>query len=95
MRVHGIRDSFRVEAHPLSSDKPRLLIAHYHPQMSGEYTIFVRWSGVHVPGSPFTVLIREGHSHTLTHIFCYCIIIQLHYKLNSVFVGCGYVKCVV
>lgn len=60
VRVHGIRDAFKVEAHPVSDNKPRLLIAHYYPRMSGEYTIFVRWSGVHVPGSPFTVLIMEG-----------------------------------
>ena len=66
VRVHGIRDAFRIEAHPVSVDKPRLLAAHYNPQMSGEYTIFVRWSGVHVPGSPFTVLIREGPSPQLT-----------------------------
>lgn len=60
VRVHGIRDSFKVEAHPVSSDKPRLLLAHYYPTMPGEYTIFVRWSGVHVPGSPFTVLIKNA-----------------------------------
>ena len=60
VRVHGIRDSFKVEAHPVSSDKPRFLLAHYYPTISGEFTIFVRWSGVHVPGSPFTVVIREG-----------------------------------
>jgi filamin len=60
VRVHGIRDSFKVEAHPVSSDKPRLLLAHYYPTISGEFTIFVRWSGVHVPGSPFTVVIREA-----------------------------------
>ena len=60
LRVHGIRDSFKIEAHPVSIEKPRLLAASYHPAVSGEYTIFVRWSGVHVPGSPFTILIREG-----------------------------------
>ena len=63
VRVHGIRDSFKIEAHPVSADKPRLLSASYHPTLSGEYTIFVRWSGVHVPGSPFTILIREGMYH--------------------------------
>ena len=60
VRVHGIRDSFKVEANSVSENKPRLLLAHYYPMIPGEYTIFVRWSGSHVPGSPFTVHIKSG-----------------------------------
>lgn len=60
VRVHGIRDSFKVEANPVSENRPRLLLAHYYPTIPGEYTIFVRWSGSHVPGSPFTVHIKSG-----------------------------------
>ncbi len=59
IRVHGLKDSFKIEAHPLSEDDPRTLITTYNPRLVGEYTVFVRWSGVHVPGSPFTVQIRQ------------------------------------
>ena len=59
IRVHGLKDSFKIEAHPLSEDDPRTLITTYNPKLVGEYTIFVRWSGVHVPGSPFTVKVKQ------------------------------------
>ena len=68
MRVHGIRDSFKIEANPVSEGKPRLLLAHYYPRMTGQYTVFVRWSGVHVPGSPFTVFIKGGIYLKPSHI---------------------------
>lgn len=59
IRVHGIRDAFKIEAAPKSESDQRTLIAQYHPRIPGEYVIFVRWSGVHVPGSPFTVKIKQ------------------------------------
>ena len=58
IRVHGLKDSFRIEAHPLSKDNPRTLFAAYNPMVKGNYVVFVRWSGNHVPGSPFNVTIR-------------------------------------
>ncbi len=57
IRVHGIKDTFKIEANPLKPDDPRILIANYHPKVGGSYTIFIRWSGIHVPGSPFSVHI--------------------------------------
>ena len=59
IRVHGIRDAFKIEAAPKSESDQRTLLAQYHPRIPGEYVIFVRWSGVHVPGSPFTVKIKR------------------------------------
>ena len=59
IRVHGIKHSFKIEAAPRSDTDPRTLLAQYHPRIPGEYTIFVRWSGSHVPGSPFTVKIKR------------------------------------
>lgn len=59
VRVHGLKDSFKIEAQPLSKADPRTLIITYNPKLVGEYTVFVRWSGVHIPGSPFTVSIRQ------------------------------------
>lgn len=57
IRVHGLKDSFKVEATPKSLQDQRTLLAKYHPQLPGEYAIFVRWSGEHVPGSPFKVTV--------------------------------------
>ena len=59
IRVHGLKDSFKIEAHPLSKQDPRTLIATYSPRLKGTYVVFVRWSGNHVPGSPFTVNLRR------------------------------------
>jgi filamin len=56
IRVHGIKDGFKVDATPLPDD-PRTLTCTYSPLRAGEYVIFVRWSGHHVPGSPFRIRI--------------------------------------
>ena len=66
IKVHGIKDSFKVTVEPQPEDK-RTLSAYYSPKMAGTFSIFVRWSGEHVPGSPFKVIInkRPGDlSHT-------------------------------
>ena len=60
VRVHGMKDSFKIEADPIDLAEPRVLVAKYTPTMPGNYTIFVRWSGVHVTGSPFSVKISMG-----------------------------------
>ena len=62
IRVHGIKDSFRIEAKQESAENPRTLKAHYYPSLPGQYVVFIRWSGDHIPGSPFTVEIYgEGY----------------------------------
>lgn len=62
IKVHGIKDSFKVTADPTPDDK-RTLIASYSPKMAGTFSIFVRWSGEHVPGSPFKVIITRPPGH--------------------------------
>jgi len=67
IRVHGIKDAFRIEAKQQSAENPRTLKANYYPSLPGQYVIFIRWSGDHVPGSPFTVEIYgEGYDGTAT-----------------------------
>lgn len=60
VRVHGFQDTFRVNLSPLHPPDTRLLKASYEAQKPGPYTIFVRWCGRHVPGSPFSVTISRG-----------------------------------
>lgn len=77
IRIHGLKDSFKIEAKPLSEADTRTLIVTYSPKLVGQYVIFVRWSGVHVPGSPFTVNIKQKpgtltlkeHSHEVINMF--------------------------
>ena len=57
IRVHGVKGAFRIECVPDESN-PRLLKASYNPTASGDYIIAIRWSGTHIPGSPFQVFIR-------------------------------------
>ena len=59
IRIHGLKDSFKIEAKPISPEDTRTLIVTYNPKLVGEYTVFVRWSGVHISGSPFTVNIKQ------------------------------------
>ena len=60
VRVHGFEDTFQVSLSPLHPPDTRMLKATYEPKKPGRYTIFVRWCGRHVPGSPFTVTISRG-----------------------------------
>lgn len=58
IRVHGVKGAFKIEANPVSESDPRTLKGHYNPKEPGDYIIAIRWSGMHVPGSPFNVTIR-------------------------------------
>ena len=59
IKVHGVKDAFKIDANPVNEDDKRLLLATYSPTVAGSYDIFIRWSGVHVPGSPFKVQITK------------------------------------
>ena len=59
VKVHGIKDAFKVKAVPASETEPRTLMASYDPTVPGDYLIDVRWSGVQVPGAPFQITIRD------------------------------------
>ena len=59
VRVHGWRDSFQIKIRPVNPPDTRLLKATYTPTKPGQYVLFVRFSGEHVPGSPFKVNISK------------------------------------
>ncbi|WP_411024973.1 filamin/ABP280 repeat domain-containing protein, partial [Salmonella sp. s54836] len=61
IRVHGVKDAYKINAVPISDDDPRTLVASYDPKQPGKYSISIHWAGQHVPGSPYEVIIRgEG-----------------------------------
>ena len=41
------------------SQKDRIILCKYDPTEPGDYRIEVKWSGDHVPGSPFNVAIFD------------------------------------
>ena len=41
------------------SQKDRTILGKYEPTEPGDYRIEVKWSGEHVPGSPFMVMIFD------------------------------------
>ena len=59
IRVHGVKGKFKIEAKPKEESIPRTLIAQYDPKEGGDYIIAIRWSGVHIPNSPFNVHILD------------------------------------
>ena len=59
IRIHGVKDAFKVDANPLSQENKRTLIAKYDPTWPGDYTVAIKWHGIHVPGSPFKVHVFD------------------------------------
>ena len=53
-----ILGAFRVEMQR-ESQKDRTILCKYEPTEPGDYRIEVKWSGEHVPGSPFMVMIFD------------------------------------
>lgn len=43
-----------------ASQKDKLYQAFYNPVEPGIYTIYVQWSGHHITGSPYTVLLARN-----------------------------------
>lgn len=41
------------------SQKDRTILCKYDPTEPGDYRMEVKWSGEHVPGSPFVVMIFD------------------------------------
>lgn len=50
--------AFRVEMQR-ESQKDRTILCKYDPTEPGDYRMEVKWSGEHVPGSPFMVMIFD------------------------------------
>ena len=49
------------------SQKDRTILCRYDPVEVGDYIIQIKWSGEHVPGSPFTVRIFDTESELQQH----------------------------
>ena len=58
VRIRGPKGAFRVEMQR-ESQKDRTILCKYEPTEPGDYRIEVKWSGEHVPGSPFMVMIFD------------------------------------
>ena len=58
VKIHGPEKGFcfKMRRHP---EDERKILARYDPKYIGKYTINIMWSDQHIPGSPFTVNIRE------------------------------------
>ena len=59
IRVHGIKGAFNIDAYAADDTNPRVLLARYDPSLPGIYTISIRWTGEHIPGSPFRVEVMD------------------------------------
>lgn len=46
----------------------RTILCRYDPEEPGEYVVNVKWSGVHVPGSPFIVPVFESLEALYKHV---------------------------
>lgn len=58
VRIRGPKGAFRVEMQR-ESQKDRTILCKYDPTEPGDYRIEVKWSGEHVPGSPYSVMIFD------------------------------------
>ena len=67
VNVEGPKGGFKVNLsrHP---ENERVIIADYNPQHPGQYVINILWSNVSIPGSPFSVNIREKPTEPETNI---------------------------
>ena len=59
VRVHGIKDAFKIKLKSGVGGDARVVRATYDPKEPGDYIIIVKWEDVEVPGSPFEVKIRD------------------------------------
>ena len=59
VKMHGIKDAFKIKVEAPDPQDPRQLRATYTPTKKGNYEIAISWSGVAVPGSPFKLDIID------------------------------------
>uniref|UniRef100_A0A6G1SPW0 Filamin-B n=1 Tax=Aceria tosichella TaxID=561515 RepID=A0A6G1SPW0_9ACAR len=55
VRIRGPKGAFRIDTHR----ENRTILCKYDPTEPGDYRIEIKWSGRHVPGSPFSVMIFD------------------------------------
>ena len=68
------------------SQKDRTILCKYEPTEPGDYRLEVKWSGEHVPGSPFMVMIfdtQEELSRFLQVPTLFFLSLAQLYKSNS------------
>lgn len=58
VRIRGPKGAFRMETQR-ESQRDRTILCKYDPTEPGDYRIEIKWSGRHVPGSPFSVMIFD------------------------------------
>lgn len=58
VRIRGPKGAFRMETQR-ESQRDRTILCKYDPTEPGDYRIEIKWSGKHVPGSPFSVMIFD------------------------------------
>ncbi|KAL3848275.1 hypothetical protein ACJMK2_019143 [Sinanodonta woodiana] len=66
VRIRGPKGAFAVDMQR-DSQTDRVIVCRYDPLEAGKYIIGVKWSGVHVPGSPFQVNIFETREELYRH----------------------------
>jgi filamin len=59
VRIRGPKGAFRVEMQR-ETQKERTILCKYDPVEAGDYQVNVKWSGTHVPGSPFNVHVHKS-----------------------------------
>ncbi|KAK7090869.1 filamin-C-like isoform X2 [Littorina saxatilis] len=59
VRIMGPKGAFHVKMRK-ASQKDKLYQCFYDPVEAGIYTVYIQWSGAHVEGSPFTVLLAHS-----------------------------------
>lgn len=57
VRLHGVKDAFKININPIDPQDSRTLQARYNPRKPGEYLVTIKWVDQHIPGSPFRVKI--------------------------------------
>lgn len=55
VRIRGPKGAFRID----TQRENRKILCKYDPTEPGDYRIEIKWSGRHVPGSPFSVMIFD------------------------------------
>ena len=58
VNVEGPKGGFQVQL-DRDPENERIILAKYNPANAGVYIVGITWSKSHIPGSPFTVNIRE------------------------------------
>ncbi|KAK3602502.1 hypothetical protein CHS0354_022370 [Potamilus streckersoni] len=66
VRIRGPKGAFAVDMQR-DSQTDRVIVCRYDPLEAGKYIIGVKWSGVHVPWSPFQVNIFETREELHRH----------------------------